>query len=66
MERVFSEWLFSNNEKHSIFAHQNQIKMDNTTAPTFGRQISTLAEELKGSEIIKLAGEIKAKIAASR
>ncbi len=38
--------------------------MDNTTSPSLERQTSKLAEELKGSEIIKLAGEVKAKIAA--
>lgn len=38
--------------------------MSNTTTPRLERQTSKLAEELKGSEIIKLAGEIKEKIAA--
>ena len=37
--------------------------MDNTAPSPLERQTSKLAEELKGSEIIKLAGEIKAKIA---
>lgn len=38
--------------------------MNNAVTPPLERQTSKLAEELKGSEIIKLAGEIKAKIAA--